>query len=130
MTQKHTPTPWVVLDIRPSLEQLSICAADVPGPSIVSRINNKVSGEPISDEDLDNANFIARACNEYHNLKSQIEHLETLRPYWAQGFSSDGIAAQTYLSAVLELYALLGVKNQTKAVEALQGLLKTKAGAA
>jgi hypothetical protein len=50
--------------------------------------------------------------------------LEELRPVWAQGWSTDSIAAQAAASALSDLWAMLGVKNQTDAVERLKELIK------
>lgn len=49
--------------------------------------------------------------------------LEAMRPMWAQGWTSDGQAAQASAAALSELWQLLGVDNQTDAMEKLQGLL-------
>lgn len=48
--------------------------------------------------------------------------LEALRPVWAQGFSSDSVAAQGLGNAVSEMWGILGVKNQTEAMERLRFL--------
>jgi hypothetical protein len=45
-----------------------------------------------------------------------------LRPVWAQGFTSDSQAAQANGNALSELWAELGVQNQTDAMQALYDL--------
>lgn len=52
--------------------------------------------------------------------------LEALRPVWAQGHSSDSIAAQANARALAELWKILGATNQTQAcsrLNYLRGLL-------
>jgi len=55
-----------------------------------------------------------------------IETLEALRPHWAQGFSDDGIAAQVQTAALSQLWKMLGVDNQTAAVQRLASILAAK----
>lgn len=55
--------------------------------------------------------------------EAQRETLEQLRPFWAQGYTSDSEAAQASANALTELWKLLGVNNQTHAVIALRALL-------
>lgn len=54
--------------------------------------------------------------------KTTIEALETLRPHWAQGYTTDSVAAQVTTGATLQLWDMLGVTNQTDAVSELQAL--------
>ncbi len=49
--------------------------------------------------------------------------LEMLRPFWAQGFSSDSVAAQSSGNALTDIWELLGVANQTAAMEKLRELV-------
>lgn len=49
--------------------------------------------------------------------------LEELRPVWAQGYSSDSQAAQATGNALAEIWSLLGVDNQTSAMQRLKELL-------
>ena len=49
--------------------------------------------------------------------------METLRPVWAQGWTDDGVAAQASASALAGLWQMLGVNNQTDAVERLGALI-------
>lgn len=55
-------------------------------------------------------------------LREQVADLEKLRPHWAQGYSSDGVAAQVTTSAITELWEALGVDDQTAAVQAIHDL--------
>lgn len=48
--------------------------------------------------------------------------LEALRPVWAQGWSSDSEAAQASANALSELWQVLGVENQTAAMDTLREL--------
>lgn len=48
--------------------------------------------------------------------------LEQMRPVWAQGFSTDSEAAQAATNAMSEMWAILGVDNQTAAMERLRRL--------
>jgi len=60
---------------------------------------------------------------ELDEAKAQVAHLESLRPFWAKGFSSDSIAAQTTITALRRLWDMLGVSNQTMACIRLKELL-------
>jgi len=53
----------------------------------------------------------------------RAEHLESLAPEWAKGYTSDSIAAQTSIDAKLALWELLGVTDQTAAIASIQELL-------
>lgn len=48
--------------------------------------------------------------------------LEELRPVWAQGHSSDSVAAQVTSTAIGQIWRELGVENQTDAMSALREL--------
>jgi hypothetical protein len=48
--------------------------------------------------------------------------LEALRPVWAQGRSSDSAAAQASSAALAEIWEVLGVADQTAAMEKLREL--------
>ena len=54
---------------------------------------------------------------------AKLETVEALRPHWAQGYSSDGVAAQTMSAALSQLWGLLGVSNQTDAMDTLRKLV-------
>jgi len=56
----------------------------------------------------------------------EIKALESLRPHWAQGYSSDSLAAQASTAALSDFWDLLGVDNQTEGVQKLKTLLGTK----
>lgn len=55
---------------------------------------------------------------------AKIEALESMRPHWAQGYSSDGIAAQVTAGALSQIWKLLGVDNQTAAMQKLRELVE------
>jgi len=48
--------------------------------------------------------------------------MEQLRPVWAQGYTSDSEAAQASSNALSEIWAILGVDNQTAAMQRLRDL--------
>jgi hypothetical protein len=54
---------------------------------------------------------------------------EEMRPIWAQGWTSESVAAQASSNALAEIWALLGVTDQTAAMERLRSLLAAEAGA-
>ena len=56
-------------------------------------------------------------------LREQVANLEKLRPHWAQGFTSDGVAAQTKTTALAQLWELLGVEDQTAAMAKLRSMV-------
>lgn len=51
-------------------------------------------------------------------------YAEQMRPHWAKGFTDDSMAAQAQTNALSELWVMLGVENQTAAVERLQALIR------
>jgi len=61
--------------------------------------------------------------NKYKESLNKIDTLEKLRPLWAQGFTSDSAAAQSWANATKQLWDLLGATDQTSATLKLRGLL-------
>ena len=59
-------------------------------------------------------------------LEDEISHLEEMRPFWAEGWSSDSVAAQTATGALSSIWRCLGVKDQTACMYALEELKKHK----
>jgi hypothetical protein len=59
-------------------------------------------------------------------LECEISHLNEMRPFWAEGYSSDSVAAQTATSALSSIWRCLGVKDQTACMYALEELKKHK----
>ncbi len=57
------------------------------------------------------------------SLTAERDALEQMRPVWAQGFDSSGVAAQVTTAALTKLWKLLDAKDQTDAVQKLQALL-------
>lgn len=55
-------------------------------------------------------------------LRQRLEHAEKMRPLWAQGYSSDSVAAQSMAGALHQLWEMLGAENQTQAVGLLRQL--------
>jgi len=56
-------------------------------------------------------------------LREQVADLEKRRPHWAQGYTSDGIAASVTASALSDLWELLGVEDQTAAMAKLRSMV-------
>jgi hypothetical protein len=54
---------------------------------------------------------------------SAHETMSQLRPVWAQGYTSDSVAAQSTGDALAELWHALGSQNQTEAMAAIRSLL-------
>lgn len=71
----------------------------------------------------DDCRECGRLETENAQLKRQIEGLESLRPAWAQGYTSDSMAVQASASALSTLWQMLGVDNQTAACAKLRELL-------
>lgn len=95
---------------------------------LIGWINNRLEMDLSYQEDVDimldcKAQLTAQA-DENKDLQDKIKRLEVLRPHWAKGYSSDSVATQTYLTALEQLYALLGVTNQTQAVVKINCLLQ------
>lgn len=59
---------------------------------------------------------------ERDQLNERFYNLEKLRPHWAQGYSSDSMAAQTATSALSKLWEKLGARHQTEACQKLDRL--------
>lgn len=56
-------------------------------------------------------------------LTDSIAALEKLRPHWAQGHTSDSIAAQVNLAATVGMWEALGVSDQTEAMQRIRDLI-------
>lgn len=72
------------------------------------------------------ARFLTRIRDDAETIHKQaisINSLEQLRPFWAQGYSSDSHAAQTLTVALAQLHQLLNTDNQTTAVMRLKELI-------
>ena len=60
-------------------------------------------------------------------LQQRVTALETLRPAWAMGHTSDSVAAQASAAALAQVWCALGAANQTEAMVALRGLQEANA---
>lgn len=60
------------------------------------------------------------------DAQRQIDAARELRPVWAQGWTSDSLAAQSAANALAALWRLLGAEHQTDAVRRLKALLASK----
>ena len=80
--------------------------------------------EENSDVDGDEIEYIRVDVHEARikRLEDEISHLEELRPFWAQGYSSDSEAAQASTGALSSIWSYLGVKDQTECMYALKEL--------
>jgi hypothetical protein len=56
------------------------------------------------------------------SLQRRLDAAETMRPQWAQGYTSDGVAAQMKAQALQQVWTALGVDNQTDCMTALRKL--------
>lgn len=70
---------------------------------------------------------IGRLKSDLYHANRSNESLESLRPHWAQGYSSDSMAAQAATSALAGMWELLGVDNQTSAMQRLRLLVTSAA---
>lgn len=69
------------------------------------------------------ADEIERLEEKINELEVSNKYLEEMRPHWAKGYTSDGVAAQTSFGSLNALWELLGVNNQTDAVIKLRLLV-------
>jgi hypothetical protein len=84
--------------------------------------------EENSDVDGDEVEYIRVDIHEARikKLEDELSHLEEMRPFWAKGYLSDSVAAQTATSALSSIWLYLGVKDQTACMHALEDLKKHK----
>lgn len=83
--------------------------------------------EPIETPEQQAARLVgelAAARVDNRSLTSRLEAELRLRPLWALAYTDANVAAQAHAAAVAQLWELLGVANQTAAVQKLQALLK------
>lgn len=66
------------------------------------------------------SNHELASCCECSKLERENQALEQLRPLWAQGHSSDSIQAQTLAGALSQVWGILGVCDQTQAMQKLR----------
>lgn len=64
---------------------------------------------------------------ELDEARQSIKALESLRPHWAQGYSSDSMAAQSKTAALSDIWEALGASNQTEAMGRLRKLAAREA---
>lgn len=55
--------------------------------------------------------------------EKRLAAAEALRPQWAMGYSDDSIAAQLSTSALIQIYGVLSVTNQTDCINELYKLI-------
>lgn len=53
-------------------------------------------------------------------LRNQVEVLESMRPQWAQGYTSDSMAAQSKAVALQQVWDQLGAIHQTQCMSRLK----------
>lgn len=63
-----------------------------------------------------------KALAEVESLRGEVDRYEQRRPYWAQGHTSDGVAAQVHLSALLQIHNHLGAVDQTDCMAKLAAM--------
>ncbi|AEY69724.1 hypothetical protein V19_55 [Brucella phage V_19] len=73
-------------------------------------------------QDVDDT--VARLNSKIRELESSIESLQSMRPHWAKGYTSDSMAAQGQTAALSQIWSYLGVDNQTDAMQKLRELNK------
>ncbi len=61
--------------------------------------------------------------NKYTEALDKVNVLEKLRPLWAHGFSSDSVAAVSWMNAASNMWDILGADNQTDAMMKLRKLV-------
>jgi len=69
---------------------------------------------------IENLRTIIAQHEEIERLRESVSALESKRPHWAQGYSSDSVAAQVSHDALTQLWQLLGADNQTEALAAVE----------
>jgi hypothetical protein len=107
MTDQPQPTGYLVTERRPV------------------RTTFQKTRPSISDEDMNEFEIsteLVYSADTIADLQAKIDALERLRPHWAMGFTSDSIAAQTTISALNQIWSMLGVDNQTAAMDRLRQL--------
>ena len=58
--------------------------------------------------------------------EQKVAALESMRPQWANGYTSDSMVAQASTSALQSIWDLLGVTNQTQAMQTIRFLMLVK----
>lgn len=58
--------------------------------------------------------------DELNSVNARLKAVESMRPQWAQGFTSDSVAAQTKSAALQQVWDYLGVSDQTACMQALR----------
>lgn len=69
------------------------------------------------------AEAIRMLADELNHAEARVAAADLLRPFWAKGYTSDSIAAQSMSCALAEIWKILGVNNQTEAVGKLRNLV-------
>jgi hypothetical protein len=72
-----------------------------------------------------NPNRCEREWNKRTSTPEQVAYLESLRPEWAKGYTSDGVAASVMQGALNQVYDAFGTKNLTDTMDIIR---RMKAG--
>lgn len=86
------------------------------------RAANLRGGFPENWDEWKAADRIETETARADRAEERMRALEALRPLWAMGHTSDSIAAQTSAAALSQIWAALGVSNQTAAMDVLRAL--------
>lgn len=87
----------------------------------------KCRAENACVDDIPNARIEAETARA-DQAEERVRALEALRPVWAMGHTSDSIAAQVNAAALSDIWAMLGVSNQSAAMDVLRALLSNRGG--
>ena len=63
-----------------------------------------------------------KVADKVATLEKNLAAAEAMRPQWAQGHSTDSIAAQMSAAALQQVWLRLGVDNQTDCMKKLRAL--------
>lgn len=94
-----------------------------PGMSVNDVAHSADLAYTIADEMLKVRNAEPEESSEVISLREQVEVLQSMRPHWAKGYSSDSMAAQGQTAALSQIWSLLGVSDQTACMEKLRSLV-------
>lgn len=92
---------------------------------LVDAISDALMGGGLRNEDGQPMGR-AEMRTKIRRLESALETERSMRPQWAQGFTSDSMAAQSTSTALHALWDMLQVTNQTQATAKLRIILTGK----
>ncbi len=103
-------------------------AAEKATPGMASAMTSGQIAEAVAAHvalrDMMHPAAVLALLDENERMREQLSAANAMRPHWAQGYTSDGIAAQVNAAALSQVWRAIGANNQTECMEKLRAALE------